>query len=153
MAAGDTTACSTPARSSLMQRVKQKNTAPEKIVRSLLHRLGYRFRIHRKDLPGTPDIVLPSRRVAIFVHGCFWHGHDCRRGRAPSSNLEYWGPKLESNRERDSRKAAALAAAGWRVVVVWQCELDDEFALVRRLSSLLVTGAEIVPLEFLSDSR
>ncbi|HRI92574.1 MAG TPA: DNA mismatch endonuclease Vsr [Rhodocyclaceae bacterium] len=141
------------ARSSLMQRVKQKNTAPEKIVRSLLHRLGYRFRIHRKDLPGTPDIVLPSRRVAIFVHGCFWHGHDCRRGRAPSSNLEYWGPKLESNRERDSRKAAALAAAGWRVVVVWQCELDDEFALVRRLSSLLVTGAEIVPLEFLSDSR
>lgn len=141
------------ARSSLMQRVKQKNTAPEKIVRSLLHRLGYRFRIHRKDLPGTPDIVLPSRRVAIFVHGCFWHGHDCRRGRAPSSNLEYWGPKLASNRERDSRKAAALAAAGWRVVVVWQCELDDEFALVRRLSSLLVTGAEIVPLEFLSDSR
>lgn len=137
----------------MMQRVKQKNTAPEKIVRSLLHRLGYRFRIHRKDLPGTPDIVLPSRRVAIFVHGCFWHGHDCRRGRAPSSNLEYWGPKLESNRERDSRKAAALAAAGWRVVVVWQCELDDEFALVRRLSSLLVTGAEIVPLEFLSDSR
>lgn len=136
-----------------MQRVKQKNTAPEKIVRSLLHRLGYRFRIHRKDLPGTPDIVLPSRRVAIFVHGCFWHGHDCRRGRAPSSNLEYWGPKLASNRERDSRKAAALAAAGWRVVVVWQCELDDEFALVRRLSSLLVTGAEIVPLEFLSDSR
>ena len=141
------------ARSSLMQRVKQKNTAPEKIVRSLLHRLGYRFRIHRKDLPGTPDIVLPSRRVAIFVHGCFWHGHDCRRGRAPASNLEYWGPKIASNRDRDSRKAAALVSAGWRVVVVWECELDDEPALISRVSSLLVVGSGSVPLEFLPDSR
>lgn len=128
------------ARSGLMKRVRQRNTAPEKRVRSLLHKLGYRFRLHRKDLPGTPDIVLPSRRLAIFVHGCFWHGHDCRRGRAPTSNLEYWGPKLESNRERDSRKEAALVAAGWRVAVVWQCELDDEPALSHRLSSLLGSG-------------
>ncbi|TXH13736.1 MAG: DNA mismatch endonuclease Vsr [Gammaproteobacteria bacterium] len=141
------------ARSRLMKRVKQKNTAPEKLVRSLLHRLGYRFRIHRKDLPGTPDIVLPSRRVAIFVHGCFWHGHDCRRGRAPASNLEYWGPKIASNRDRDSRKAAALVSAGWRVVVVWECELDDEPALISRVSSLLVVGSGSVPLEFLPDSR
>ncbi len=141
------------ARSRLMKRVKQKNTAPEKLVRSLLHRLGYRFRIHRKDLPGTPDIVLPSRRVAIFVHGCFWHGHDCRRGRAPASNLEYWGPKIASNRARDSRKAAALVSAGWRVVVVWECELDDEPALISRVSSLLVVGSGSVPLEFLPDSR
>lgn len=141
------------ARSRLMKRVKQKNTAPEKIVRSLLHRLGYRFRIHRKDLPGTPDIVFPSRGVAIFVHGCFWHGHGCKRGRAPSSNVEYWLPKIESNRERDTRKAAALIEAGWRGVIVWQCELDDEPALVRRLSSLLVVGADSVPLEFPSDTR
>jgi DNA mismatch endonuclease (patch repair protein) len=141
------------ARSRLMKRVKQKNTAPEKLVRSLLHRLGYRFRIHRKDLPATPDIVLPSRRVAIFVHGCFWHGHDCRRGRAPASNLEYWGPKIASNRDRDSRKAAALVAAGWRVVVVWECELEDEPALISRFSSLLVVGSGSVPLEFLPDSR
>ena len=121
-----------------MQQVKGKDTKPEKIVRSLLHRLGYRFRLHRKDLPGTPDIVFPSRRVALFVHGCFWHGHGCRIGQLPKSRLDYWQPKIEGNRDRDRRKESALAAAGWRVDTVWQCELANREALRDRLVRLLV---------------
>jgi DNA mismatch endonuclease (patch repair protein) len=124
-------------RSYLMQQVKQRDTGPEKLVRSLLHRLGYRFRLHRKDLPGTPDIVLPARHVAIFVHGCFWHGHGCSIGKAPKSRLEYWGPKIEGNQERDRRKSAELAAQGWRVEEVWQCELRDMDALENRLKEIL----------------
>ena len=120
-----------------MQRVKGKNTQPEKIVRSLLHRLGYRFRLHRKDLPGTPDIVFPGRRLALFVHGCYWHGHGCRIGQLPKSRLGYWQSKIEANRARDQRKEAALAKAGWRVVTVWQCELADREALADQLQSLL----------------
>ena len=126
-----------PARRRLMQAVKSKNTGPEIAVRSLLHRLGYRFRLHRKDLPGTPDIVFPSRRAAIFVHGCFWHGHGCRIGQLPKSKLDYWTPKIDANRARDARKLAALAAAGWRSVVIWQCELRDTEALTRRLKTFL----------------
>jgi DNA mismatch endonuclease (patch repair protein) len=122
-----------------MQRVKGKDTQPEKIVRSLLHRLGYRFRLHRKDLPGTPDIVFPRRRLALFVHGCFWHGHGCRIGQPPKSRLDYWQPKIEGNRARDQRKEAALAAAGWRVAVVWQCELSDRDSLADRLRHMLDT--------------
>ena len=125
-------------RRRLMQQVKGKDTKPEKIVRSLLHRLGYRFRLHRKDLPGTPDIVFPSRRVALFVHGCFWHGHGCRIGQLPKSRLDYWQPKIEGNRDRDRRKESALAAAGWRVDTVWQCELANREALRDRLVRLLV---------------
>lgn len=124
-------------RRRLMQAVKGKDTAPELAVRSLLHRLGYRFRLHRRDLPGTPDIVLPGRRVAIFVHGCYWHGHGCRIGRLPKSRLDYWGPKIDANRARDARKEAALAAAGWRVLVVWQCEIKDEENLAERLVRFL----------------
>lgn len=120
-----------------MQAVKSKNTGPEMAVRSLLHRLGYRFRLHRKDLPGTPDIVFPSRRAAIFVHGCFWHGHGCQIGQLPKSKLDYWVPKIDANRERDARKQAALAAAGWQSVVVWQCELKDNAALIQRLEAFL----------------
>lgn len=120
-----------------MQQVKGKNTLPEKRVRSLLHKLGYRFRLHRKDLPGTPDIVLPARRVALFVHGCFWHGHGCRIGKLPKSRLDYWGPKIDSNRARDERKEGALAVAGWRVAVVWQCELTDLERLSHRLMGIL----------------
>jgi DNA mismatch endonuclease (patch repair protein) len=126
-------------RRRLMQRVKGKDTQPEKIVRSLLHRLGYRFRLHRKDLPGTPDIVFPRRRLALFVHGCFWHGHGCRIGQPPKSRLDYWQPKIEGNRARDQRKEAALAAAGWRVAVVWQCELSDRDSLADRLRHMLDT--------------
>ncbi|AJQ84923.1 DNA mismatch endonuclease Vsr [Xanthomonas oryzae pv. oryzae] len=121
----------------LMQQVRSKNTRPEKAVRSLLHSIGYRFRLHRKDLPGTPDIVFPSRRLVLFVHGCFWHGHGCRIGQLPKSRLDYWSPKIEANRARDQRKEAALAAEGWRVAVVWQCELSDLGALEARLRNIL----------------
>lgn len=128
------------ARRRLMQAVKTKDTGPERAVRSLLHRLGYRFRLHRRDLPGTPDIVLPGRRVAIFVHGCYWHGHGCRIGRLPKSRLDYWQAKIEANRQRDDRKADSLAALGWRVLVVWQCELKDEAALAEKLGRFLGAG-------------
>lgn len=123
-----------------MQQVRGKDTQPEKAVRSLLHRLGYRFRLHRKDLPGTPDIVFPSWRLVLFVHGCFWHGHGCRIGQLPKSRLDYWQPKIEANRARDHRNEIALAAAGWRVAVVWQCELADLGGLETRLKGLLDQG-------------
>jgi DNA mismatch endonuclease (patch repair protein) len=125
------------ARRRLMQAVRGKNTGPELVVRSLLHRLGYRFRLHRRDLPGTPDIVLPGRGAAIFVHGCFWHGHGCRIGRLPKSKLDYWDPKIRANRERDKRKRSALTACGWRVLTIWQCELAELRTLERRLRSFL----------------
>lgn len=124
-------------RTRLMQAVKGKDTKPEIAVRSLLHRLGYRFRLHRADLPGTPDIVLPSRRCAIFVNGCFWHAHGCRIGKSPKSKLEYWGPKLALNRERDRRKQRELRRAGWRVLVVWQCELKNVPSLTEKLLRFL----------------
>jgi DNA mismatch endonuclease (patch repair protein) len=109
-----------------MARVKSRDTSPERRVRSLLHRLGFRFRLHRKDLPGSPDIVLPRHRVAILVHGCFWHGHDCRRGaRQPATNADYWRAKIQRNRERDFRTVAALTDMSWRVIVVWECELKQ----------------------------
>lgn len=127
-------------RRRLMQAVKGKDTAPEMALRSLLHRLGYRFRLHRRDLPGTPDIVLPGRRAAIFVHGCFWHGHGCNIGRLPKSRLDYWQPKIEANRSRDSRKRSELESAGWRVLEVWQCELKDSVPLVDRLRQFLNTS-------------
>jgi DNA mismatch endonuclease (patch repair protein) len=124
-------------RSLLMQQVRRQDTAPEKRVRSLLHKLGFRFRLHRGDLPGTPDIVLPRFRTALFVHGCYWHGHACRLGQLPKSNLEYWAPKIASNKERDARKQQELIDLGWNVVVVWQCELRDEVGLGQRLQKLL----------------
>jgi DNA mismatch endonuclease (patch repair protein) len=125
-------------RSRIMRAVRRKGTGPELVLRKALHAAGLRFRLHRRDLPGTPDIVLPGRRVAVFVHGCFWHGHECRAGRAPASRAEYWGPKLAANRERDARKAAELEAAGWRVVTVWECALrrsEGIAAAVARIGS------------------
>ena len=120
-------------RSAVMRRVKGRDTAPEMIVRRLLWRLGARYRLHRKDLPGKPDIVLAGRRLAIFVHGCFWHGHDCARGaRVPKANRDYWLGKVGRNRARD-----ALEAAGWRVRVVWECDLKDPQALETRARSWL----------------
>jgi DNA mismatch endonuclease (patch repair protein) len=112
-------------RSERMGRVRQKNTKPEMRLRSWLHAAGYRFRLHRKDLPGTPDIVLPRHRTAIFVHGCFWHGHDCRRGRLPSSNSAYWEEKITRNKQRDAGAVAALIQLGWHPVEIWECELVD----------------------------
>ena len=125
-------------RSAVMRQVKGKNTSPELKVRRLLHRLGARFRLHRKDLPGAPDIVLPGRRLAIFVHGCFWHGHDCARGaRTPKQNRDYWLGKIGRNRERDVVSRAALVALGWRVETIWECELKDAGVLDDRLRRLL----------------
>jgi len=125
-------------RSLVMARVKGANTRPELQVRSMLHRLGYRFRLHRKDLPGKPDIVFPSRRTAIFVHGCFWHQHPgCKNAVRPASNAAYWNEKLDRNAARDLQNLQDLRDLGWRVVVVWECELKDMEGLARRLHGIL----------------
>jgi DNA mismatch endonuclease (patch repair protein) len=117
-------------RSAVMRRVKGRDTAPELKVRRILWRLGARYRLHRKDLPGKPDIVLPGRKLAIFVHGCFWHGHTCARGsRVPKANRDYWLGKVGRNRARDIETRAKLEAMGWRVLVVWECSLKDEVGL------------------------
>ncbi|HEX5775222.1 MAG TPA: DNA mismatch endonuclease Vsr [Caulobacteraceae bacterium] len=125
-------------RSAVMRRVKGRDTTPEKTVRRLLTGLGARYRLHRKDLPGRPDIVMPGRRLALFVHGCFWHGHDCPRGaRVPKANRDYWTAKVARNRARDVAAREGLTAAGWRVETVWECELKDEAAVSERLRRLL----------------
>ena len=123
-----------------MQAVKSRDTGPEMIVRRLLHSLGYRYRLHRKDLPGKPDVAFVSRRKAIFVHGCFWHGHSCPKGRLPKSHLDYWKPKLNGNRERDRQKEEELRSMGWSVLVIWQCEMTDREALARLLQGFLGDG-------------
>lgn len=121
-----------------MRRVKGRDTGPELKVRRLLWDAGYRYRLQRKDLPGRPDIVLPGRRAAVFVHGCFWHGHDCARGaRQPKANADYWIAKIARNVARDARVLAELAEVGWRPVVVWECELKDPAALEARLREAL----------------
>ena len=135
---GSTDVYSAEKRSAIMRRVKSKNTSPELASRKALTRLGARYRLHRKDLPGKPDIVLPGRRLALFVHGCFWHGHDCPRGsKVPKQNRDYWVGKVERNRARDSLGREALGALGWRVETIWECDLRDEAALSARLSALL----------------
>ena len=108
-----------------MSRIRGKNTGPEKLVRRLLHLHGFRFRLHRKDLPGIPDIVLPKYRTVIFVHGCFWHGHSCKDGRRPSSNTDYWNRKLDQNAARDARNVRSLRKLGWRCLILWACKLND----------------------------
>ena len=123
-------------RSSVMRQVKGKGTAPEVQVRRLLTAMGLRYRLHRRDLPGAPDIVMAGRKLAIFVHGCFWHGHDCARGaRVPKQNRDYWTAKVARNRERDVANQAALAGKGWTPLVVWECELKDEAAVKARLGA------------------
>jgi len=125
-------------RSAVMRRVKGRDTGPELTVRKALTRLGARYRLHRKDLPGHPDVVLPGRRLALFVHGCFWHGHDCARGaRVPKQNRDYWVAKVGRNVARDARTGEALRALGWRVEMIWECELKDAEALEARLRALL----------------
>jgi len=110
-------------------------------VRRALTKLGARYRLHRKDLPGNPDIVMPGPRLALFVHGCFWHGHDCARGaRVPKQNRDYWVAKVDRNRARDARHLDDLTAKGWRVETIWECELKDEAALNARLKTLLGRG-------------
>lgn len=125
-------------RSRIMRAVKAADTGPEMAVRRMVHRMGYRFRLHRRDLPGTPDLVFPRLRKVIFVHGCFWHGHDCARGaRAPRTNAEYWRGKIARNRTRDALSAVALKAQGWRAAVVWECELNNPAAVKKRLGRFL----------------
>jgi DNA mismatch endonuclease (patch repair protein) len=127
-----------PERSRIMRAVKGKNTKPELIVRKLLHAAGYRYRLHRADLPGKPDMVFPGRRKAVFVHGCFWHGHDCKRGaRAPKENADYWRTKIARNKERDCTNRLALESCGWSLIVVWECELADLPAVKDRLATFL----------------
>src|SRR5271167_5164340 len=128
-------------RSAVMARVKARDTGPELVVRRLLWRLGARYRLDRRDLPGRPDIVLPGRKLAIFVHGCFWHGHDCARGaRVPKANRDYWLGKVGRNRSRDIASRTALEAGGWRVEAVWECELKDRPALEMRVKGWLGQG-------------
>ena len=109
-------------RSRLMGRVRGENTKPEMQVRRLVHRMGFRYRLHRRDLPGTPDLVFPDRKKIIFVHGCFWHQHDCPRGARPTSNRDFWNIKLDKNVRRDQENISALEERGWSVLVVWECE-------------------------------
>lgn len=121
-----------------MAQVKSKNTKPEMLVRSLLHRMGYRFRLHIKTLPGHPDVVLPRYKAVIFVHGCFWHRHEgCKRATMPATRTEFWRKKIDGNQSRDRRNLTALEELGYRCLVIWQCEMKDIEALKMRLSEFL----------------
>jgi len=144
----------TPAkRSEIMGRIKGRDTGPEKQVRSLLHRMGYRFRLHRKDLPGKPDIVLPGRHKIVFVHGCFWHGHaDCPRAKRPIANGEFWNTKLTGNKARDGAVHAELEAAGWEILTVWQCEMRDREQLKQRLAAFVGPAKSLPTLESKADT-
>jgi DNA mismatch endonuclease (patch repair protein) len=121
-----------------MRAVHSTDTSPEMKVRRLLHASGYRYRLHRNDLPGKPDIVLPSRKKVIFVHGCFWHGHTCKRGaRTPKTNQEYWVKKIQRNTERDKEHLERLQALGWNTLVIWECEIKDTLMLEKRMEAFL----------------
>jgi len=125
-------------RSRIMAKVKGKDTKPELVVRSLLHRMGYRFRLHRRDLPGNPDIVLPKYKKVIFVHGCFWHGHKgCPRSKRPTTNVDFWNAKLDKTIERDSMNIHKLKNKGWEPIVVWGCEVKDIGNLSEKLNAFL----------------
>ena len=125
-------------RSKIMASIRSKNTSPELRVRSIVHRLGYRFRLHSKKLPGSPDLVFPSRQKVIFVHGCFWHRHNCPVGRkVPLSHKSYWLSKFTRNKKRDARRAKELHKLGWKVLVIWECEIGDCFSVTRKLKAYL----------------
>lgn len=128
-----------------MSRIRARDTGPELILRRALHRAGLRYRLHVRDLPGTPDIAMPGRRAVIFVNGCFWHAHDCPKGVLPATRQEFWAAKLERNRERDGEKTQNLAALGWRVATVWECALTgrarrDPAAVASALAAWLAEG-------------
>ena len=126
-----------------MSRIRHRDTKPEMLVRRLLHAMGFRYRLHDKRLPGSPDIVFASRKKAIFVHGCFWHRHPdagCALARMPKSRLDFWRPKLEGNRTRDVRHQSELDALGWRYLIVWECELRDKEQFRNRLLAFLAEG-------------
>jgi DNA mismatch endonuclease, patch repair protein len=127
-----------------MRRIRKVDTKPEFVVRRAAHRLGYRFRLHRRDLPGTPDLVFPRLRKVIFVHGCFWHQHTgCKLARAPKSRLDYWLPKLRRNQQRDSDAEARLQRLGWDVLVIWECEAT-EAKVANPISSFLAKTSRSV---------
>ena len=128
-----------------MSQIRSRDMKPERIVRSMVHRAGYRFRLHRRDLPGVPDLTLTRHRAVIFVSGCFWHWHpdpECPIAGLPKSNLEYWVPKLTRTRVRDKEHNAALAASGWRVLTIWECELRDPGRVLERIRRFLAAGTE-----------
>ena len=125
-------------RSENMRRIRSANTKPELVVRSLVHRLGFRFRLHRRDLPGSPDLVFPSKRKVIFVHGCFWHQHrSCIDGRLPKTNTDYWLPKLANNKKRDKKNRSQLTELGWKYLEIWDCQTGDGKKLRQQLKSFL----------------
>jgi DNA mismatch endonuclease (patch repair protein) len=127
-------------RSAVMSRVRSKDSKPELLVRSTVHRMGFRFRLHSSNLPGSPDLVFAGRKKIIFVHGCFWHGHDCRAGRnRPASRQDYWNAKLERNMKRDRRNSSRLRHEGWSVLSVWECQTHEATLLAKRLRSFLET--------------
>ena len=133
-------------RSAVMRAVKSRDTGPERAVRALLRPIAPGYRLHRCDLPGKPDIVYSSRKLAIFVHGCFWHGHGCPRGaRMPKANADYWRAKITRNRARDAKTLAAYSALGWRALVVYECELKEKVALATRLEAALKSRSPTAP--------
>lgn len=124
-------------RSERMARIKGRDTKPEIWVRRALHAFGYRFRLHRRDLPGRPDIVLPKYRTVVFVHGCFWHAHTCQKGRIPGTRSAFWEAKFEGNEKRDARNMRALRAAGWRVLTIWECGLSKPSSREKTIKQLV----------------
>ncbi|MGZ3797826.1 MAG: very short patch repair endonuclease [Pseudobdellovibrionaceae bacterium] len=128
------------ARSRIMRAVKSRNTKPEMIVRRMIHAMGKRYRLHRDDLPGKPDLTFSHLRKIIFVHGCFWHGHDCKHGvRQPKTNANYWKQKISRNKERDATVQEALQSMGWNVMVIWECELKNKERLAEIIKAFLDT--------------
>lgn len=132
-------------RSEMMSRVRSKHTQVELTVRRFVHSLGFRYRLHAKDLPGSPDIVFRKRKKVIFVHGCFWHAHGCKKGQLPKSNLDFWGPKLSANVSRDLKAIGDLERGGWSVLVIWQCELKDLSVLKTKIEAFLLEKIEVQP--------
>jgi DNA mismatch endonuclease, patch repair protein len=125
-------------RSEIMSRIRGKDTTPELIVRKLVYSMGYRYRLHYSKLPGKPDLVFPGRKKVIFVHGCFWHGHEgCPKGSLPKTKLDYWRPKLEENKRRDAEKQEALKELGWQILIIWQCELKKIKLIKRSIMTFL----------------
>lgn len=128
-----------------MALIRSRDTKPEMAVRKCAHGLGFRYRLHRKDLPGRPDLVFPARKSVVFVHGCFWHGHDCRAGkRSPKSNVAYWTNKIAGNSRRDVESISQLESMGWRVLIIWECETKDRHAVGTRLSQFLCSPTSAV---------
>jgi DNA mismatch endonuclease (patch repair protein) len=140
-------------RSALMAGIRSRNTAPELVVRRLLRKNGSGYRLHRRDLPGSPDVVLPRTRLTIFVHGCFWHGHCCPKGKLPNTRQSFWAAKIAANRQRDARNIRALRQLGWAVAIVWECETFQPENLAIRLDKLLARRQAITPEKQLGVNR